>query len=132
LSLRAFIVEDHPILRSDMVAMLEDLANVEVVGCFENETSAKAWLQIQETEKEPGWDLGIVDLFLREGSGLGVITACQQRLKHQKVVLMSNFAVKEVRDRCLQLGADAVFDKSNEIDALLDYCRMVQRAWANR
>jgi len=115
-----------------MVAMLEDLANVEVVGCFENETSAKAWLQIQETEKEPGWDLGIVDLFLREGSGLGVITACQQRRKHQKVVLMSNFAIKEVRDRCLQLGADAVFDKSNEIDALLDYCRMVQRAWANR
>jgi len=41
---------------------------------------------------------------------------------------LSNFAISEVRDRCLQLGADAVFDKSNEIDALLDYCRMLQRA----
>ena len=24
--------------------------------------------------------------------------------------------------RCAQLGVDAVFDKSNEIDALVDYC----------
>jgi hypothetical protein len=27
-----------------------------------------------------------------------------------------------MRRRCAQLGADAVFDKSTEIDALLDYC----------
>jgi hypothetical protein len=27
-----------------------------------------------------------------------------------------------MRKRCSQLGADAVFDKSNEIDALIDYC----------
>jgi hypothetical protein len=27
-----------------------------------------------------------------------------------------------VRWRCAQLGADAVFDKSTEIDALVDYC----------
>jgi len=27
-----------------------------------------------------------------------------------------------VRMRCAQLGVDAVFDKSNEIDALVDYC----------
>jgi hypothetical protein len=27
-----------------------------------------------------------------------------------------------VRWRCAQLGADAVFDKSTEIDALLEYC----------
>lgn len=122
--LRAFIIEDHPIIRASLVATLAELANVEVVGCLENETSARVWLQ----QHPQDWELGIVDLFLRDGSGLGVIAACQQRSSHQKVVLLSNFAISEVRDRCLQLGADAVFDKSNEIDALLDYCRMLQRA----
>jgi two-component system, OmpR family, response regulator len=34
-----------------------------------------------------------------------------------------------VRWRCQQLGADAVFDKSTEIDALVDYC-LKQRAVA--
>jgi two-component system, OmpR family, response regulator len=27
-----------------------------------------------------------------------------------------------MRKRCAQLGADAVFDKSNEIDLLVEYC----------
>jgi hypothetical protein len=27
-----------------------------------------------------------------------------------------------MRRRCADLGADAVFDKSNEIDALIEYC----------
>ena len=40
----------------------------------------------------------------------------------QKVVVLSNYATPDMRKRCAQLGADAVFDKSNEIDALVDYC----------
>ena len=27
-----------------------------------------------------------------------------------------------MRRKCLELGADKVFDKSNEIDALIQYC----------
>ena len=38
-------------------------------------------------------------------------------------VVLTNFATSDVRRRCLELGADAVFDKSNQIDALIDYCR---------
>jgi hypothetical protein len=28
-----------------------------------------------------------------------------------------------MRRKCLELGADKVFDKSNEIDALITYCQ---------
>ena len=38
------------------------------------------------------------------------------------MVVLSNHATSDVRWRCAQLGADAVFDKSTEIDALVDYC----------
>jgi len=37
-------------------------------------------------------------------------------------VVLSNHATPEMRDRCMELGADCVFDKSNEIDELLMYC----------
>jgi len=37
-------------------------------------------------------------------------------------VVLSNYATADVRQRCAALGVDAVFDKSNEIDALVDYC----------
>ena len=70
------------------------------------------------------WDLAILDLFLKQGSGLGVLAACRDRKPTQKVVVLSNYATADIRQRCAQLGVDAVFDKSNEIDALLDYCRL--------
>ncbi len=37
--------------------------------------------------------------------------------------MLSNHATPEMRRRCLEYGADAVFDKSNEIDSLLIYCK---------
>ena len=44
------------------------------------------------------------------------------RAPRQKVVIFSNYVNPSVRMRCAQLGVDAVFDKSTEIDALVDYC----------
>ena len=64
----------------------------------------------------------IVDLFLKQGSGLGVLQTCQQRRPNQKVVVLSNYATPDIRKRCAQFGVDAVFDKSNEIDGLIDFC----------
>jgi two-component system, OmpR family, response regulator len=51
-----------------------------------------------------------------------VLEACQDRSRDQRVVVLSNYATPDMRKRCADLGADAVFDKSNEIDALVDYC----------
>ena len=56
-----------------------------------------------------------------------MLAACRRRLPGQKMVVLSNHATREVRRRCAQLGADAVFDKSTEIDALLDYCEAERR-----
>jgi hypothetical protein len=39
-----------------------------------------------------------------------------------KMVVLSNYATLDMRSKCLELGADRVFDKSNEIDALISYC----------
>ena len=84
----------------------------------ETENESKQWL----SENLGRWDLAIVDLFLKQGSGLGVLAACRGRNPLQKVVVLSNYATNDIRQRCAQLGVDAVFDKSNEIDALVDYC----------
>ena len=41
---------------------------------------------------------------------------------HHKLVVLSNYATQDMRRKCLDLGADRVFDKSNDIDALITYC----------
>ena len=116
--LRTYIVEDNPTIRENLIGTLEELASIDAVGTGETENEGKAWLA------SPGrdWDLAIVDLFLKQGSGLGVLAACRDRQPSQKVVVLSNYATADIRHRCAQLGVDAVFDKSNEIDALVEYC----------
>ena len=58
--------------------------------------------------------------------------ACRERQPHQKIVVLSNYATPDIRSRCAQLGVDAVFDKSNEIDALMDYCMNIDAASLNQ
>ena len=118
--LKTYLVEDNPTIRDNLIATLEELASVDAVGSTDNENDGKDWLL-----KNPQlWDLAILDLFLKQGSGLGVLAACRDRRPSQKVVVLSNYATADIRQRCAQLGVDAVFDKSNEIDALVDYCRL--------
>jgi two-component system OmpR family response regulator len=116
--LRTYIVEDNATIRENLIGTLEELASIQALGWAETENEAKGWLLRHEHQ----WDLTIVDLFLKQGSGLGVLEACRGRPAGQRVVVLSNYATADMRKRCAQLGADAVFDKSNEIDALVEYC----------
>jgi two-component system OmpR family response regulator len=118
LGLRTYIVEDNPTIRENLVGALEELASIESLGWSETESEAKQWIAAHVH----AWDLAIVDLFLKQGSGLGVLEACREREAGQHVVVLTNYATADMRKRCADLGADAVFDKSNEIDALVEYC----------
>jgi two-component system, OmpR family, response regulator len=119
MSLITYIVEDSATIRENLISTLEELATVKVVGFAETEEEAGSWLSSHNGD----WKLAIVDLFLKEGSGLGVLLRCQQRAADQKVVVLSNYATDDIRKRCADLGSDAVFDKSNELDELIEYCR---------
>ena len=117
-SLKAYIVEDSPVIRESLIATLEELGPVAVVGTAEDEATAVRWLTRASNE----FDLVIVDLFLKQGSGLGVLKAAHALRPRRYMVVLSNYATKDMRRKCLELGADRVFDKSNEIDALIQYC----------
>ncbi len=123
MKLRSFLVEDNALIRANMILALEELAEAEVVAVAAGETEARRWLLAHPDE----WTLVVIDLFLAEGNGLGVLEACQGRDSARKAVVLSNYATAEMRRRCLALGADAVFDKSNELDAFFDYCSLLTR-----
>ncbi len=124
--LKTYLVEDNPTIRENLIATLEELVDIENIGTADSENEAKAWLQANPLD----WDLAILDLFLKQGSGLGVLAACRDRKPFQKVVVLSNYATADIRQRCAQLGVDAVFDKSNEIDALVEFCLLQSGAAA--
>ena len=116
--LTTIFVEDNKTIRDNLIPAMSELADIEVAVIAE--TSSEALVALEHLGE--GWDLTVVDLFLKEGSGLTVLRACQNRPSHQFVVVLTNYPTQEMRRRCLALGADAVFDKSNELEAFFEYC----------
>lgn len=115
--LRIFLVEDSPVIRNALSESLEELVGARMVGWASSEPDAMRWL----AENPSGWDLAVVDLFLLQGSGLNVVKSCDKRELRQKVVVLTGYATPQMRQRCLAAGADAVFDKSTEIDEFTSY-----------
>lgn len=117
-ALKAYMVEDNAIIRDNLTDTLKELVNVDVIGYAATERTACGWLARHTCD----WQLLIVDLFLLEGSGLGVIRQCVRHNPEQRVVVLSNYATDDMRSRCMACGADAVFDKSTELDQFFSYC----------
>jgi DNA-binding NarL/FixJ family response regulator len=122
--LRTFLVEDSPVIRENLAATLEEILPLKVVGTAADEAAAVQWL----SDPSNACELGIIDIFLKRGSGLGVLKAIRAANRQVKLVVLSNYATPEMRRTCLALGADEVFDKSNDIDALLRYCSQLAEA----
>ena len=118
MALRIFLVEDNLLIRENLSSTLTEMVGAAFVGWAEGERDAIDWLCNDSND----WDLVIVDLFLKQGNGLGVVAACRSRASGKKLVVLTNYATPAVRERCMALGADAVFDKSNDIEKLVEFC----------
>lgn len=116
--LSAFLLEDNAQTRVHLTEVLQELAGVRVAGTAAIPAEAAAWLAAHPQD----WHLLVTDLVLAEGHGLQLLEQRPARSDAQKIVVFSNYTDASVRKRCAQLGVDAVFDKSTELHALVDYC----------
>ena len=126
MALKAFLVEDQPAIRESLTEALTEMSGIEPAGWAATEKAATAWLR----DPANHWDIAIVDLVLERGggSGFGVLQALRQRAPTQKMVVLTGTANPQVRRHCEAMGADGVFDKAMETEAMLDYCVKLARA----
>lgn len=110
--LRVLLVEDSPLLIQRISELIEDLANVELVGTATSEPDAVARLEADDV------DAVILDLQLNTGSGFGVLRALKRRAAGPTVIVFTNFAIGAYRETALALGARHFLDKSR------DYARL--------
>lgn len=116
--LRCFLVEDNALIRENLIATLQELLAVEIVGTAADEQSAIDWMEARHGD----CDLIIIDILLKTGTGFAVLSHAKTLLPAAKCVVLTNFATPEIRRRCRDLGADAFFDKSAELEQLIEYC----------
>lgn len=126
MALKAFVVEDQPAVRDSLVEALTELAQIEPAGWAADEKGATAWLRNPANH----WDIAIIDLVLEpgRGNGFGVLQALRDRPSTRKMIVLTGTANPQVRRHCEEMGADGVFDKAMETEAMLDYCVALARA----
>jgi DNA-binding NarL/FixJ family response regulator len=125
-SMRVLLVEDHPLVCEQVRRTIQAIPGADVVRVARTASDATDWLRAHPD----GWDLAVVDLFLAQGHGFEVLRRCRERGPHQRAVVLSNYTRDPVRQCARDAGADAVFDKSFELDALVEY--LVQFSGASR
>ena len=107
MELRVFLVEDLQRMRGLLADLFASIGGFTIIGMASTEAEANLWLD----ENSGGWDVAVVDLVLEQGSGMNVIRKCRADPQGGRVVVFSSYATPGVRQHCLDLGADAVFNK---------------------
>lgn len=124
--MRIVLVEDDATIHAELAHALATGTGSSIVAVCESSSSAMAWLK----ENPAGWDLAIVDMFLREGHGFDVLKQCRRVLPQQRAVMFSNYSRDPAERQARAAGADRFFDKARDFDELIRYCRTLARAAA--
>ena len=119
--LQVLLVEDSPVIRESVVELIEGGGRARVAYATDSEPAA-----INELRANP-YDVVIVDLRLREGSGFGVLRALQQFQPDTLTIVLTNYTSAAIRKRCAELGVKWFFDKSSEFEGIVELISDPQR-----
>ncbi|HEX4157673.1 MAG TPA: response regulator transcription factor [Rhizomicrobium sp.] len=114
---KVFLVDDHPLLREGLAGLINRLAEIKI--CGEAETAGDALEGICRTKA----DAAIVDLSLKEGSGIELIKAIRARSPGTAVLVLSMHDERRYAERCIRAGARGYVMKAELATRVVDALR---------
>ncbi|MFW6057167.1 MAG: response regulator [Chloroflexota bacterium] len=123
--MRVYVVDDSSLVRERLVALLDAVEGVSVVGTADNAEAGIAGI----AELKP--DAAILDIRMPEGSGISVLEAIKLQENSPVVIMLTNYPYPQYRRRCLDAGADYFFDKSSEFHKVTDVLTQMVAAEAD-
>jgi DNA-binding NarL/FixJ family response regulator len=116
---KVLLVDDHPVLRHGLADLIETEMDLEVCGGCSGASEALELLR----EKAP--DLVIVDLRLKEGSGLDLIEQVAALDAPPKILVCSVHDEMLFAERCLRAGASGYIQKEEATEKLIEAIHQV-------
>ena len=113
--MKVYIVEDAPETRRDIAKALAPMKEIEVVGEAESLCDARKGIYASSPEAV------ILDISLPDGSGVEVLKLIRNRRTQIRVVVLTFDPSKELRAKCMELGAAAIFDKLNGLSKAVEF-----------
>lgn len=119
--IRILIVDDHPLLREGVAAILEDASDMSVVG--EAGDGAEAVKQFRILQP----DVTLMDLQMPGVNGLAAIMAIRADYPQARILVLTTYAGDVQAVRALKAGATGYLLKSSLRTEMLDAIRNVHR-----
>src|SRR5258706_4827150 len=113
---RVLIVDDSKDIRDRLVKLCELVPNVEVIG--QAADGCEGLQAIRELEP----DLVTLDLGMPKMGGIEVLQVLKAKENKSQIIVLSSFT-EPVYQKCFELGAAYVLDKTKDIDRLLKILR---------
>lgn len=110
--MKVFLVEDSVLLRERLIQSISGIEGITIIGHADTAESA---IQLIEQMRP---DAIILDIRLRQGTGLQVLQATKIAGRPPHIIVLTNFPYPQYRKKYLESGADFFFDKSNEFDRI--------------
>jgi DNA-binding NarL/FixJ family response regulator len=99
MSIKTVLVEDSKTIRDALIPTMEELGAMEVVAVAESADDALKAMHAFNAV----WELAVVDLFLKQGSGQDVLRE-YQHYPGRLVVVLSNYATRQMREDAVRLA----------------------------
>jgi two-component system, NarL family, invasion response regulator UvrY len=99
-----FLVDDHPVMRRGIAAMMEEFG-WEVVG------QAGSFAEAQETMRNVHWSLAILDVHLPDGNGCDLLTWLRTQGVRTPVLMYSALPDDTIAGRVFKLGGNGFINK---------------------
>jgi len=111
-SLKVLLVEDSKVLAERLSEVINQIADVDLVGAVDNEQEAVSRV------KREAVDVMILDLHLKQGTGFGVLRALAKTPVRPNVIILTNYDLPEYKNAALALGACYFLDKARDYDRI--------------
>jgi DNA-binding NarL/FixJ family response regulator len=116
---KVLLVDDHPVLRHGLADLIENEPDLEVCGGCSGASEALGLVR----ETLP--DLVIVDLRLKEGTGLDLIEHIAGQEDAPKILVCSVHDEMLFAERCIRAGASGYIQKEEATSKLVEAIRQV-------
>jgi DNA-binding NarL/FixJ family response regulator len=118
---KIIIVDDHPIVREGFAKLINSEEEFEVVGTAEDANSALSMIQ----EVKP--DVAMVDLSLKESSGIELIKDLQNICPEVRILVVSLHDEEIYAERVLRAGAKGFIMKAEAVDDIITAVKKVSK-----